>query len=190
MNVLLPLLICCFPASAPDSLQAEVQALAQKEARAFLARAPYRAPKPVHPRLKRPGAVFVTVTEHGKTRGCWGSLDPQCRTLAEEIAQHTRKALSLDYRFPPVNPLELGFLSFYVSLVGPLEPVERGLNPLREGLFVTDGSRGALLLPGEAKTARWAEAECRRKAGLGPDAPARLFRFRTEVFGPLGKGKR
>jgi AMMECR1 domain-containing protein len=54
---------------------------------------------------------------------------------------------------------------------------------MQEGLMVTNGKRGAVLLPGEAKTSTWAIAECCRKAGIRPQGEM-LYRFRTTVFGP------
>ncbi len=36
-----------------------------------------------------------------------------------------------------------------------------------------------MLLPGEAKTAAWQIAECKRKAGLPPDAPVQMYVFPT-----------
>lgn len=137
-------------------------------------------------KLEVPGGVFVTITRDGKTRGCWGTVEPQRATLAEEIAVAAVKALRYDYRHPPVARSEWPKLRFYVSLVGPMKPVASAaeLSPLRDGLFVTARGRGGVLLPGEAKTARHQVAECRKKAGLRKREPALMYRFSTVVFGP------
>jgi hypothetical protein len=54
-------------------------------------------------------------------------------------------------------------------------------DPLAEGLLVTDGSRGGVLLPGEARSFSYQRAECLRKAGLRPGARATSYAFETWV---------
>lgn len=169
-------------------LAKEAHSIAMRAARDFL----FENRKPakdrlVHDRrLRVPGGVFVTITRDGKTRGCWGTVHPQRATLAEEIAVAAVKALRYDYRHPPISRSEWSELSLYVSLVGPLQPVASAaeLSALRDGLFVTARGRGGVLLPGEAKTARFQIAECRKKAGLRPREPVLMYRFSTLVFGP------
>ena len=174
-------------AEGEPKLQGEIQAIALEAARSALQGKKTSSFTPLHPALARAGGVFVTITEEGKTRGCWGSVEPQTENLATEIALDTRKALFDDYRFRPVNPAELKKLRFYVSLVQALEPVEdwRVLRPMQEGLLVSSGGRGGVLLPGEARTSIWQVNECRRKAGIMPGKPVRMFKFKTTVYGPL-----
>lgn len=173
-------------------LAREAHALAVQAARAYLfdGRKPKGLPPKLDRRLEVPGGAFVTITLDGRTRGCWGTVHPQRPTLAQEIAEAAVKALRVDYRHDPIATHEWSRLRFYVSLVGPLEPVSdpASIRPKYDGLFVTSGSRGGVLLPGEAKTARWQVAECRRKAGLKPHEPAMLFRFPTVVYGPEDAG--
>lgn len=170
------------------ALAREAHAIAVQAARDFL----FEGKKPtglsagLDRRLKVPGGAFVTITLDGETRGCWGSLHPQRPQLAEEIAVAAAKALRVDYRHRPITREEWPRLAFYVSLVGPLQAVSdaSAIRPKFDGLYVTSGRRGGVLLPGEAKTARWQVAEARRKAGLKPGEPAMLFRFPTVVYGP------
>lgn len=169
-------------------LAKEAHAIAMRAAHDYLfqGRRPSGSPRVHDPRLKVPGGVFVTITRDGKTRGCWGAVQPQRANLAEEIAVSAVKALRYDYRHQPISRSEWSQLRFYVSLVGPMTPVSSSaeLSPLRQGLFVTARGRGAVLLPGEAKTARYALAECRKKAGLRPREPVLMYRFATVVYGP------
>lgn len=182
------LLACVIPpalAAGPElALTREIQAIAQEEAKIVLF-GKGKLPHYSHPRLFQPAGTFVTITKDGRTRGCWGNVRPQAATLAEEIVINTRKALVEDYRFTPANPAEYPKLKFYVSLVGTLEPVANPaqLHPWQEGLLVTKGQKGGVLLPGEAKTARWAISECCRKAGITPQG-ALMYRFKTTVYGP------
>ncbi|MNR81903.1 hypothetical protein D3C72_126520 [compost metagenome] len=169
-------------------LAREAHALAVEAAKAYLfeGQKPKPLPANIDKRLKVPGGAFVTIAIDGKTRGCWGTVHPQRPTLAQEIAAAAVKALRVDTRHRPISRQEWPELEFYVSLVGPLEPVSSpaSIRPKYDGLFVTSGNRGGVLLPGEAKTARWQVAECRRKAGLRPGEPAVMFRFPTVVYGP------
>lgn len=132
------------------------------------------------------GGVFVTFAQKGQdgrmhTRACWGSLQPTGGDLADVVAATAVAALTQDYRQPPVTSRELTHLRIVVSLVGPRTSLRHGerLQPRREGLYLTDGARGAVLLPGEALTAEWQEAACRQKAGIPPGKPVYRYRFQT-----------
>jgi AMMECR1 domain-containing protein len=137
--------------------------------------------------LGAPAGVFVTISRAGVTRGCWGSVAPRTASLGAELAATAVKALSHDYRQPPIQPRELAGLVAHVSIVGELEPVEGAdaLQPRKFGLLVSGNGKGGVLLPGEAATATWQVATCRRKAGLRPRERARLYRFETAVVGPI-----
>lgn len=131
--------------------------------------------------LAQSGGAFVTFLRGTKVRACWGTMWPQTPDLAHEIAHSARRALYADHRRSPISRAEWPHLAILVSIVGPLERVMPGamLFPLHQGLFVTQGAKGGVLLPGEARTARFQMAECRRKAGIRPRERADLFRFDT-----------
>ncbi|MDB5098700.1 MAG: hypothetical protein JWM80_3121 [Cyanobacteria bacterium RYN_339] len=137
--------------------------------------------------LGSPAGVFVTISKDGVTRGCWGTVAPRSGSLGAELAANAVKALSHDYRQQPIQPRELAGLVAHVSVVGELEPVDgpADLQPRKFGLLVSGGGKGGVLLPGEAATATWQVATCRRKAGLKPRDHARLYRFETAVVGPI-----
>jgi AMMECR1 domain-containing protein len=137
--------------------------------------------------LGAPAGVFVTISKDGVTRGCWGTVSPRAGSLDQERAANAVKALSHDYRQQPSQPRELAGLVAHVSIVGDLEPVDgpRALQPRKFGLLVSGNGKGGVLLPGEAATAAWQVATCRRKAGLEPRERARLYRFQTAVVGPI-----
>ncbi|MBO9539793.1 AMMECR1 family protein [bacterium] len=170
------------------ALAREVRAIAKAAVRAYLkdGTVPTGVPPGVDKRLLVAGGAFVTYARSGKTRGCWGTVYPQEPTLAEAIGVAAVKALRYDYRHAAINASEWEGLDLFVSLVGPLTSVAQpaALSPMREGLMVTARGRGAVLLPGEARTARYQLAECRRKAGLEPHEPVLMFRFSTVVYGP------
>jgi AMMECR1 domain-containing protein len=163
-----------------------IATLTQDAIRAHLAGKTFR-PRPALPALTAPGGVFVTLSADGYTRGCWGTVHATQATLAEEIAVNAVKALSYDYRQRPIGRRELPGLVAHVSILGPLEPVDSiaALQPRRFGLLVSAPGKGGVLLPGEALTASWPVATCRRKARLGPRERASMYRFRTAVVGPI-----
>jgi AMMECR1 domain-containing protein len=137
--------------------------------------------------LGGPAGVFVTISKAGVTRGCWGTVAPRNGSLGAELAANAVKALSHDYRQQPIQPRELAELVAHVSVVGELDPVDgpAELQPRKFGLLVSGNGKGGVLLPGEAATAAWAVATCRRKAGLSARERARMYKFETAVVGPV-----
>ena len=181
------------PARAADLARYQApeveQAIATLTREAILAHVAGRAyaPKALPQTLRQPGGVFVTISREGVTRGCWGTVHPQEASLGREIAVSAVKALSHDYRQRPIRPEELPTLVAHVSILGPLVPLNtiQALQPRRHGLLVTAPGKGGLLLPGEALTASWALATCRKKAGLKAHERASMYRFDTAVVGPV-----
>lgn len=148
------------------------------------------APGEVPAELRAPAGVFVTLSRNGVTRGCWGAAAPRSGNLATELAVAAGKVLTFDHRQAPIRRGDLPGLVAHVSIVGKLDPVTdpASLLPRRHGLIVTAPGKGGVLLPGEAATATWQIATCRRKAGLKPRERARMYRFETAVIGPITLG--
>lgn len=130
-----------------------------------------------HTELNRIGSSFVTLTEHGRLRGCIGTIEAH-RPLGRDIAEHAIDAAIHDPRFLPLTADEYPDVSVEVSVLSEPRPMcvpsraalERMLEPGRDGLILDDG-RGhrATFLPQV-----WAELTDRhefvghllRKAGL------------------------
>ncbi|KFI45181.1 AmmeMemoRadiSam system protein A [Bifidobacterium biavatii] len=130
-----------------------------------------------HPELNRPGASFVTLTEHGQLRGCIGTIEAY-RPLGRDIAEHAIDAAIHDPRFRPVTADEYPDISVEVSVLSAPEPMrvpsraalERMLKPGRDGLIIDDrhGHR-ATFLPQvwtELPDSREFVGHLLRKAGL------------------------
>lgn len=128
-----------------------------------------------------PFGLFVTVVKEGKVRGCFGFMDAVGDSLETMIAEAAYGAARLDVRHKPISPAELNDLEIILSFVGPTQAVESilAVDPKTQGLLVRAGTRSAVLLPGEARTARWQVAEARRKANIAPHEAVHLFRFPT-----------
>lgn len=138
--------------------------------------------------LARPSACFVCIKTLGRElRGCIGTVEPEEDTLAEEVIVNAIKAATRDPRFKPLSCDELPSLHYSVDVLGRLEPSEfDDLNPSVFGVVVTNhsGSRRGLLLPAieSIKTTAEQVSVAARKAGIGADAPLKLYRFRTHRF--------
>ena len=133
-------------------------------------------------RETRAGA-FVSVHKEGQLRGCIGTIAPTCACLGEEIIQNAVSAALRDPRFDPIRPEELPLLEISVDVLGEPEDIasEEELDVKRYGVIVTRGSRRGLLLPDleGVDTPAQQVAIARRKAGIGPDEPVKLQRFRV-----------
>lgn len=130
--------------------------------------------------------VFVTIRKDGELRGCIGTIEPVCESLAEETIRSAILAATDDPRFPTVAVAELALLSYSVSILDTLELTSGldDLDPAVFGVVVRSGHRRGLLLPGIAGIDS-AEAQvtvARRKAGIPAGAEIELYRFRTRHF--------
>lgn len=131
-----------------------------------------------------PRGLFVTLSKDGKTRACWGSVTPEHENLIAATVYTTEAALNKEYRFPPVKRGEIEKLKAQVTVVKSVEPIEsiRAINPLRHGLFVRQGGRAAVLLPGECVDAHYQLVQCKLKAGIPVNSRCQMYRITADVF--------
>ncbi|MFS8793254.1 AMMECR1 domain-containing protein [Synechococcus sp. R55.8] len=149
-------------------------------------------PEEIPPHWRRSAGVFVTVSTEGRPRGCWGSLDPSGEDLARATIRAAVGAVTRDWRYVPLQPGELESASIQVAIVRRVVPIASAgrspfaaveqVDPTRMGLFVRSGTRGAVLLPGEALTTEWQLATAKRLAGIPADQPVELFRVEAELL--------
>ncbi len=144
------------------------------------------------PALNRKRAVFVTLKEHGKLRGCIGSLEPTL-PLIQDVQRRTIDAALHDPRFPPVTAAEVGEITIEISVLSPLRlctnPEE--IIPGKHGVCVVQGLASGVFLPQVATEQGWDRETllcelCAHKAGIAPDAwkkGAKLYIFTAQVFG-------
>jgi len=153
------------------------------------------SPEDFPPRLREPGAAFVTLRNNGALRGCIGHLEA-IRPLVVDVADNAFAAAFRDPRFDPLEERELADLELDVSVLTPPEPLRfkdeddllSQLRPGVDGLILTDrGARGTFLpavwdtLP---EPHRFLD-ELKRKAGLPRDYwsdTLEVSRYRTESF--------
>ena len=129
---------------------------------------------------KRAG-VFVSIHEHGKLRGCIGTIEPTTGSIAEEIIQNAISASTRDPRFDAIRPDELPWLEINVDVLGEAEEIssEAELDVKRYGVIVTSGFKRGLLLPDldGVDTPEQQIAIAMQKAGIRKGEKIRLQRF-------------
>jgi AMMECR1 domain-containing protein len=139
---------------------------------------------PVQSVFKKPAGVFVTLSRKGKTRACWGSVNPQYDSVSKAVVFATLGALTKEYRFPPIKKYEWKKLHVQVTVVKEVEPISdfRVVNPLRDGLMVRSGVKAGVILPGEASDSYYQLVLCKLKAGIKPKETCQLYRIRTDIY--------
>lgn len=132
------------------------------------------------PALERSGSSFVTLTEHGELRGCIGGLVAE-QPLWRDVQQRAGQAALRDYRFVPVQPVELPDIEIEVSVLTPTEALDydspddllRRLRPHVDGVVLRQGMNRATFLPQVWNTvpepAEFLSMLC-QKLGARPDA--------------------
>ncbi len=125
--------------------------------------------------------AFVSIHEHGRLRGCIGTILPVTNCLAEEIIRNSVIASTEDPRFNPIEPSEIPYLEINVDVLGTPEPIdsEAELDPKKYGVIVTNGRRRGLLLPDldGVDTVERQISISKQKAGIAADEPVELQRF-------------
>ncbi len=131
--------------------------------------------------LSRRAGAFVSIHEHGRLRGCIGTVSAVRRSIAEEIINNAISACAEDPRFDPVTEDELASLEITVDVLGAAEPVSSPgeLDAKRYGVIVSRGSKRGLLLPNleGVDTVEEQISIARRKGGIGENEPYSLERF-------------
>ena len=130
---------------------------------------------------KRAGA-FVSIHEHGKLRGCIGTIAPVRDCVAREIIDNAVSASTRDPRFDPIRADELKWLEISVDVLGEAEPISSAaeLDVKRYGVIVSKGRKRGLLLPDldGVDTVEEQISIAKRKAGISEwDKNVQLERF-------------
>lgn len=167
--------------------------LARRSIREKLAGGRIAAPEPpAWDAMRQHCGAFVTLKTQGRLRGCIGNIsstEPLYRTIGEMAVA----AATHDPRFPPMAPDELDGAHIEISVLTPLEKVDRPeeIHVGVHGLLIRKGRMSGLLLPQVPVEWNWdretfLEHTC-RKAGLPPNAwkepDTEIFRFSADVFG-------
>jgi AmmeMemoRadiSam system protein A len=134
--------------------------------------------------------VFVSIHKHGELRGCIGRLQID-DTLVVATAECAVSAAFADPRFHPMSLDELDVVTFEVSVLSPLEPIDDvgAVQVGTHGILIEKNGQRGLLLPQVATKYDWDRTEFLEqtsiKAGLEPDAwrsGATMSVFQPVVF--------
>lgn len=145
------------------------------------------APAELPPFLAEHRASFVTLTRHGRLRGCIGRLEA-ARPLGVDVADNAFAAAFRDPRFAPVQDEEFDELHLTVAVLTVPEPLPvhgeaellARLEPGEHGLILEFGAHRATFLPKvweQLPDAREFVAQLKRKAGLPADHWSAALRF-------------
>ena len=131
-------------------------------------------------KTRRAGA-FVSIHEHGRLRGCIGTILPVEKNLAREIIRNAVSAATRDPRFDPIQEEELPWLEINVDVLSEPEPIESmdQLDVKRYGVIVSHGRKRGLLLPDldGVDTVEQQVAIARQKGGIREEEEYTLERF-------------
>jgi len=139
-----------------------------------------------HPFLLKPAAAFVSLKIKKQLRGCLGSIEPQKKTLAEEIIANAINAATHDYRFNPVQAQELAHVAYSIDVLSKLTPVQslKELDSKKYGILVEKGIAKGLLLPDleGVETVKQQLDIAKHKAGIFDEAGLAIYRFEVQRF--------
>jgi AmmeMemoRadiSam system protein B/AmmeMemoRadiSam system protein A len=144
---------------------------------------------------------FVTLTAHGRLRGCIGSLSAD-QPLPRAVAENARNAALRDSRFSPVTADEVDELHIEISVLTEPRPLKfqspddllAKLHPLLDGVVLKLGARRATFLPqvweqlpdqAEFLNHLSAKAGCAADAWRGPEVS--VSTYRVEAFAEPGE---
>lgn len=135
--------------------------------------------------FRRRAALFITFKKGSQVRACMGALKPQQASIKKEIPYFIQLALFHDPWHRRVDFSELSAMEVYISFVGKPVPIKNitELYPAKDGAYIKQGARGAVVLPGEAKTQRYLLALLKSKAGIDKARPYQLFKVPSISLG-------
>jgi AMMECR1 domain-containing protein len=138
----------------------------------------------VPPMYRKRAGVFVTFSKNGKTRACWGSLNPTFENLAKATVFTTEQALTDEYRYTKITASEIESLKVQVTVVKRTEPLNNlsEQNPRTCGMIVRSGGKSGVILPGECTDAYYQLVQCKLKAGIKKNEPCQIYRIKADVY--------
>lgn len=129
--------------------------------------------------LQEPGACFVTLMQHGRLRGCVGTLQAN-RSLLADLKANAQAAAFRDPRFAPLSAADFAGTDIEVSLLSPMQAMRftseadalAQLRPGVDGVLLAFGQHRATFLPQvweQLPEASRFMAQLKQKAGLAAD---------------------
>ena len=138
----------------------------------------------VAPRYRRRAGLFVTLSKEGKTRACWGALEPRFNNLVEATVFTTEQAWTDEYRFKKITADEIEALKPQITVVTKVLPLHsvREQNPRRCGMLVRSGGKSGIILAGETTDPFYQLVQCKLKAGILKNEPCQMYRIEGNEY--------
>ncbi len=143
------------------------------------------------PRLREKYGVFVTLKKCGELRGCIGHIIPRV-SVFEGVIENTINSSSHDWRFSPVEALEIPDITIEISILSQIIKIKSPEEFIvgKQGILIRKGPASAVFLPQVAVEQGWSKYEtlCQlcQKAGLSPNAwndlDMEFYVFTADVF--------
>jgi len=151
------------------------------------------------PRLRQPGASFVTLRRDSMLLGCIGALEPY-QPIGLDVAEHALAAAFDDPRVPPIESEDFEQMTVEISVLGALhelsvvdhEELAGALRMGKDGLLVVAPGHRATFLPSVWESVSDVDeflAMLWRKAGLWPrewPTSIRVFSYEVDEFADPG----
>jgi uncharacterized protein len=151
------------------------------------------------PRLRQPGATFVTLRRDSMLLGCIGTLEPY-QPVGIDVAEHALAAAFDDPRVPPIEADDYTAMTVEVSVLGALHELRvsnhrqlaESLRTGKDGLLVVAPGHRATFLPSVWESVSDVDeflAMLWRKAGLWPrewPTGIRVFMYEVDEFADPG----
>jgi len=131
-----------------------------------------------------PPGIFVSLLRDGGVTGCMGSFEGPPGDLYAAVLRTAWRATREDVRSRPLRAEDLASTEIVVTFVGRPSPIPGAeyVSPWNEGLLAVQGDRSAVVVPGEAKTTRYAIHLALRNSGIDPEGGIQYSRFEAVTW--------
>ena len=128
--------------------------------------------------------LYLSLMKGQGVRVCIGGFTPFSNSMENAIKDLAERVTYDDTRTSPLSLSEMGELSIVLSFVGPLREITNpyAIDFTREGLYVSQGDRSGVLLPGETRTIEYGLRRLLKKTGIDSKRPCRYASFDVVVF--------
>jgi AMMECR1 domain-containing protein len=113
-----------------------------------------------------------------------GSFEAPAGGLYAAALRTAWRATREDVRSRPLRAEDLAPMEIVVTFVGRPVPIPSAeyVSPWKEGLLAVQGDRSAVVVPGEAKTTRYAVRLALRNSGIDPEGGIQYSRFEAVTW--------
>jgi len=128
--------------------------------------------------------LYVSLMKDPNVRVCIGGFTPFSTSMENAINDLAGRVTYGDTRTRPLSLAEMGELSIVLSFVGPLREITNpfAIDFTREGLYVSQGDKNGVLLPGETRTIEYGLRRLMKQTGIDLKRPCRYASFDVVVF--------